>query len=64
MPTLCPAEEMMIARVHVHFLRNVVKVYNELSLIPRDLGVIILRPAGAASDPAMGSRAVVGIHMI
>ena len=57
----------------VHFLRDVGKLHKELPLILTDLDVVILRPAGAASDPAMdrqspavphlaeGNRAVVGL---
>ncbi len=72
LPSLCPAEEMVIAKVHVainvftvrgqqynyrghvvHFLRDVGKIYHELPLLPKDLDIVILRPAGATSNPAM-----------
>ncbi len=37
----------------VHFLRDVGKIYHELPLLPKDLDIVILRPAGATSNPAM-----------
>ena len=34
----------------IHFLRDVAKVYDQLPLLPEDIDVVLLRPAGHAAD--------------
>ncbi|KAF2221256.1 hypothetical protein BDZ85DRAFT_283331 [Elsinoe ampelina] len=69
LPVLTQAEEMLIARVHVHielyqirgqqwkyrghiiiFLQNVGQVWDQLPLLPKDLQIVIIKPADLGQD--------------